>query len=108
MNKKKVFRNQRISHYSKEPTSNFKAIQRIASDMNLPPVKVKQYVDAFFGKYGIKYFIKLGIEISIYGFGKFYFHKKVYNEKLRYKIRRKFENKNAYKNLIEKYKMKLK
>lgn len=104
MNKRKIFRNQKILHYSNEPTSNYKAIHKIAFELNLPPVKVKQYIDAFFGKFGIKYFVKLGIEMNIYGFGKFYFHKKVFNEKLKHK----FKKMHVYRDMIKKYKLKLK
>ena len=89
MKEKPKFGKEKILHFSdkRKPISNYTAIHKIAFDMNMSPEAVKRIVEAFFGKYGLKYFIRNRIEMNIKGLGKFYWHKKVYNAYHKHMIR---------------------
>lgn len=64
-----------IGKYSKFPKSHGMAVNKIASETGIPPARVHKLIMAFFGKYGIKYFVIKRQTISINGLGKFYFTK---------------------------------
>lgn len=81
MKEKPKFGREKILQFSekRKPISNYTAIHKIAFDMNLSPEAVKRIIEAFFGVYGIKYFMKRRIEMNIKGLGKFYWHKATFN-----------------------------
>ena len=55
--------------------THFKAITYLSKKHNLPKGKIKSIMNTFFGRFGIKKFIKMYEVINISGFGKIYFHK---------------------------------
>lgn len=81
MKEKPKFGKEKILHFSKKrkPISNYTVIHKIAYDMNMSPEAVKRIVEAFFGVFGLKYFMARKIEMNVKGLGKFYFHKKTFN-----------------------------
>ncbi len=90
-----------------EPTSHRKAVYYIAKELNISPFKVDQYITAFFGRDGLKYFINLKMEVNINGLGKFYFNKLTYNA---FHNKRLNDNKTYinHRRKISKYNLKLK
>lgn len=87
----------KILHPSNDSNdSHEKAIRYISEFLNKDYWYVYSIVSSFFGKWGLKYFIKRNMKISIRNFGDFYFHKKISKnrEKLldesRYQANRKY------------------
>lgn len=60
--------------YHSNPDTHYKALTYLSRKYNIPRRSIERMLLEFFGKFGLKHFVTRYTEISIYGFGKLYFH----------------------------------
>ena len=79
--KEKQHKSLPIRSHSDIPDTHNKAIRYISKIVDRDFYYVRNVINGFFGKWGIKYFVERTIPVNIRNLGHFYFPKKVINDK---------------------------